>query len=99
MIEKLTPEQEEKLIEFKNECLKIGLSTEPIKRDAAEHQDLIDYIYKNHLSLPPPKIWYVDSPLMFNLILNFSFFDNEKDNLRTNLEANLRTNLWANLRT
>lgn len=97
MINSLTKKQEKELIKFRDECLKIGLSTEPIKRDQSEHRVMVDYIYKNYLKLDSPIIWYVDSPLMLNLIINF-VFPNLGDNLRDNLGANLRVNLGANLR-
>src|SRR3990167_4524998 len=112
MIEKLTEEQERNLINFRDECLKIGLSTEPIKRNITDHKKLLDFIYKNYLGLPAPAIWYVDSPLMFNLVMNILYElstrfkdnlqsnlqDNIQGNIRSNLQSNLKENLWNNLR-
>src|SRR3990167_7076715 len=104
MIEKLTEEQERNLINFRDECLKIGLSTEPIKRNITDHKELVDFIYKNYLGLPAPAIWYVDSPLMFNLVVNIlyelstRFKENLQSNLQDNLQDNLQSNLWNNLR-
>ena len=69
-IEKLTSGQEKQLIEFREKCLSIGLSTTPIKREIKEHREIVDYIYKNYLDLSSPVVWYVDSPLMLNLLLN-----------------------------
>ena len=91
-IEKLNEFQEKQLIEFREECLKIGLSTEPIKRDIKEHRENVDYIYKNYLKLSSPIIWYVDSPIMLNLIINLIF-----NNLGSNLQSNLKSNLESNL--
>jgi len=98
MINKLTPKQEKQLIEFREECLKIGLSTEPIKREIKEYKEIIDYIYKNYLNLSSPVIWYVDSPLMLNLLTNLVFPHLEKFNLWNNLGNNLGNNLRNNLR-
>src|SRR3990167_6748547 len=95
-IESLTKDQEVQLIAFRDECLQIGLSTAPINRDIKTHKSKIDYIYKNYLKLPPPAIWYVDSPLTINLLLNF-VFSNLRSNLRSNLWSNLRSNLRSNL--
>lgn len=68
MIEELTKEQEVKLEEFKEHCLQIGLSTERI--DRTKNQEEIDYIYKKFLKLKSPKIWYVESPLQYNYVIN-----------------------------
>src|SRR3990167_9120762 len=101
MIEKLTEEQERNLINFRDECLKIGLSTEPIKRNITDHKKLLDFIYKNYLGLPAPAIWYVDSPLMFNLVMNilYELSTRFKDNLQSNLQDNIQGNLWSNLQS
>ncbi len=92
MITKLTQKQQLQLTEFREDCLKIGLSTEPINRDIKTHKQIIDFLYKEYLQLPAPIIWYVDSPLMLNLLLNFVFKNLEKQNLWQNLEQNLRQN-------
>src|SRR3990167_6533823 len=101
MIEKLTEEQEKNLVNFRDECLKIGLSTEPIKRNITDHKKLLDFIYKNYLGLPAPAIWYVDSPLMFNLVMNilYELSTRFKDNLQSNLQDNIQGNLWSNLQS
>ena len=76
MIEKLTEKQTQQLVDFKSDCLKIGLSTDRIK--IGTHNKNIEYIYKYYLGLPMPIIWYVDSPLMLNLLLNFVFKELQK---------------------
>ena len=49
MIKKLTKQQEEQLIEFRNKYLKIGLSTNPINKK--EIPEVIKSIYKDYLDL------------------------------------------------
>lgn len=62
-----------KLEEYREECLNIGLSTQPIKRDFSQRKE-IDYIYKKYLNLDPPEIiWYVDSPLQFIYVINLLY--------------------------
>ncbi len=105
-IEKLTKEQENQLLKFQKECLNIGLSTERI--DKLRNQETVNWIYKKYLNIDKePYIWYVKSPLQYNLIINFlniknnlwiNLMNNLKNNLRNNLWNNLRNNLWNNLR-
>jgi hypothetical protein len=104
-LDKLTPLQEQQLIEFRQECLNIGLSTNRI--DRTKNQESINYIYKKYLNInKEPYIWYVDSPLMYNLIINIlynisddkNFKGNLRSNLRDNLSNNLSDNLWNDLR-
>jgi hypothetical protein len=99
MIEKLTKKQEKQLDKFKDECLQIGLSTEPIDKKAID--DNIEFVYKNYLGVnKKPYIWYCDSPIIFNLVLAVLFkTDILKDNLESKLESNLWSNLEANLRS
>jgi len=97
MVMGLNKKQEEQLLKFREECLAIGLSTEPIKREVSEHKKLIDFIYKEYLSLPSPVIFYIDSPLMFSLYINFVFKNFNRQNLWQNLEQNLGVNLEQNL--
>ncbi|MFX0022136.1 MAG: DUF6745 domain-containing protein [Candidatus Hermodarchaeota archaeon] len=88
MINHLTKEQEQQLIEFKQHCLDIGLSTEPIPRNKDFPE--IDYIYKNFLNLDPPIKWYVDSPLMLNMLIN-TFFSSDleiREKIRKNFSKN-----------
>lgn len=59
-IECLTPEQEDRLVEFREEWLRSGLSTEPSDRPKAERA--ITEMYKMIGKEPPEFRWY-DSPL------------------------------------
>jgi hypothetical protein len=98
MIEKLTLEQEKQLIEFRDYCLKSGLSTERIDRNRNRKE--INMLYKKYLNIDrEPYIWYVDSPLQYNLIINilYTLDNNLSNNLSNNLVDNLRNNLWNNL--
>ena len=95
-IDKLTPLQEKQLIDFKQECLEIGLSTDRINR--AKNQETVNWIYKKYLNIKEePYIWYVDSPLMYNLIINILFNLTQDINFRKNLGDNLQDNFWTNL--
>ena len=60
MIKKLTPEQEAKIPEFREEFRKIGLSTEPCDRPKAEH--FIRESYKYLKMKQPDQIFWFDSP-------------------------------------
>lgn len=98
MINSLTPLQEKQLIEFREKWLKIGLCCDPADKPLAEKA--LTKIYKNFLNLDTPYFWWVDSPLMANLIiaiLRKSSNGEVKENLRVNLQENLGENLWANL--
>jgi len=64
---KLTPEQQEKLIEFRDECLAIGLSCEPV--DAQLATETISAAYKI-MGLKVPEIRIVSSPLAANKLIN-----------------------------
>jgi|WetSurMetagenome_2_1015567.scaffolds.fasta_scaffold03341_10 hypothetical protein len=102
MINELTPKQNEQLINFRNECLSIGLSTEPL--DRTKHRELVNWLYQTYFNFGgEPKIWYVNSPLTYNLIINIlysindNFSDNISENLSNNLGDNLSNNLWVDL--
>ena len=107
MINELTKLQAQQLIEFRESCLSIGLSTAPM--DKQLHQELVSWLYKKYLGIEKsPYIWYVDSPLMYNFVINIvnyvekNFEENLENNLCNNLgenlRNNLRNNLWENLR-
>ena len=58
----------------------------------------IGWLYKKYLGKDAPYVWYCDSPLMAQLILNILNHNaNLGANLRANLGANLGDNLWDNL--
>lgn len=56
IIEKLTPEQEAKLPEYKKRWMKIGMSTEPVDKQATEK--FIAEIYKENGYSAPPFKWF-----------------------------------------
>lgn len=58
-IDKLTPEQEVKLVEFREEWLAIGRNTAPLDREKCS--ETIGKLYA-FMKLPPPEIRYVDGP-------------------------------------
>lgn len=68
MIEKLTSEQEQQLVKFRESCLQIGLCTDPI--DRTKNQKYVDFIYKKYLELPSPEIMYVESPVDYLKTIN-----------------------------
>lgn len=77
MIEKLTREQENQLVEYREYCLKRGLCTDPANRGLAENA--INAFYKK-LNKPKPYIWWCGSVWMFA----FNFIVKEKDMKRIN---------------
>jgi hypothetical protein len=90
MIEKLTPEQENRLPEFREEWLRIGTCTDPADRPRAEAA-----IAKMYAAIgePAPAFVWVDSPLSANILMNLL-----KKNKEASLRASLRDSLWASLR-
>ena len=94
-INKLTLKQESQLIEFREECRKIGLNTNPVdKPNTIKH---ITQLY-SFIDKKPPVFIFCPSPLFCNLQINFVKILFKKFNLETNLGTNLGTNLWDNLR-
>ena len=65
----LTPEQEQKLIKFRKECLEIGLSTKPINK--IKTKLCISKIYKDFLNKNIKNYWFCDSPLQATIWINF----------------------------
>jgi hypothetical protein len=60
MLHNLTDEERERLVEFRDKWLEIGMSTAKCDREAAEHH--VKQIYKAHgFEIPP--IYWADSPL------------------------------------
>jgi len=100
-IQEMTPEQEQQMVEFREEYLQIGLSTEPANRELAEQaiQSIRSKAHKECSSF----MWF-DGIATAELFLNIgaNLWDNLGDNLWANLSdnlgANLGDNLWANLR-
>jgi hypothetical protein len=101
-IDSLTKEQEGNLKSYYEECLKIGRSTKPADRPAAE--TALKKMY-SLLGKKEPFIWWVDGPASGSIIRTLlndknamkTIGDNLGDNLRDNLGANLWANLGANL--
>ena len=106
-IESLTPEQEQRLVAYRNKWLAIGRSTESANRPAAEKA--ITRMYEL-MGNPAPRFWWSDGPAVGSIVrtiltdekkganLGANLRANLGDNLRANLGANLRDNLEANLR-
>ena len=92
-IEKLTPEQEARIPEFREEWLRIGLSTEPADFDAAE--DAIKDAYKI-ARLEPPKLFIrLRSPLEGAIgaaILKGTKFDEAQ--VRAQVRDQVRAQVW-----
>jgi hypothetical protein len=90
MISKLTPEQENKIPEYLNYWLKVGIRTETIDRDKAKKA--MNFLYTKILKMKEPKQYlFLDSPMACQLVLNSS---NQLDN---QLENQLRNQLWNQL--
>ena len=61
MIDKLTKEQEEKLVEYRDKWLKIGLSTDRVS--LAVGKEISDYYYAKLLKKPIVPVVVMSSPL------------------------------------
>ena len=98
-IEQLTPEQEHRLVEWRNEWLAIGRATGPVDREATK---AVFVEFYKRLNLPAPIVWWCQSP--FQAAVYGGLFESlpvdsaAVANLRANLGDNLGANLWANLR-
>jgi hypothetical protein len=98
-IEKLTPEQEAYLPVFRDEWIKIGLSTERVDKDRATAAIKALYAAAGEAE---PVVMHFDSPMQcimaINFFRHFKAGAEERANLGANLRADLRANLGANLR-
>jgi len=112
-IEKLTPEQEAYLPIFRDEWLKIGLSTQRVDREASTAAVKRLYAAGGRAE---PLVMHFDSPMQCILAIHImrglgeikeqdlmadlwdNLWANLKANLRANLRADLRADLGANLR-
>ena len=92
-IESLTPEQEKRLVEYRNKWLAIGRSTEPANRPAAEKAITRMYEILGH---PKPRFWWSDGPAVGSLVR--AILTDKELKKGANLWANLRDNLGASLR-
>lgn len=61
-IDKLTPEQEAKMAEYRDKWLKIGLSTDPLSEDKTGLETIVRAMYRNAGLKEPNKFHYVASP-------------------------------------
>ncbi len=107
-IEKLTPEQESRFIEFRDKWLKIGLCTEPANRPLAE--DALIRSYKLAGLTPPKQIIWTTSPLAGALVVHFlkdekfmkELFkkikaDAKPTKLGDGVRASVRDSVWASV--
>ena len=110
--ESLTPEQEKRLVEYRNKWLAIGRSTEPANRPKAEAAITRMYELLGH---PQPRFWWSDGPAVGSLVrailtdkelkkgdslgasLGANLRDSLMDNLGANLGDSLRDSLWDSL--
>ena len=101
-ITKLTTSQETRLIEFREEWLKIGLCCEPA--DFTTGDEVIRGFYAR-LKKPSPIILHFSSPAICELAVNFIFMLlKEKPSqlwsqLGSQLESQLESQLWSQLRS
>ena len=99
-LESLTKEQEDLIPIIRQEWLDLFFKNKGnLNKSLFEQQ--IEWLYKR-LNLPKPFIWYCDSPIMCQIILNvlknnFNIRANIGDNIRDNIGANIGDNIWANI--
>jgi len=98
-IEKLTPEQEALIPVIRDKWLK-RFADGWVDKDKAEKQ--IKWLYR-FCKLDEPKVWYVDSPMMAQIIANLLSSGEIKEylsgaNVWANVGANVRDNVGANVR-
>src|SRR5581483_8306349 len=97
-ITKLTAAQERRLVEFREEWRRIGLSCEPA--NFAEGDEVIRGFYRR-LGKPEPIIFHFSSPAMCELVVNFIFalLNKEPKQLRSQLGSQLDSQLDSQLRS
>ena len=96
-IDRLTDEQYQQMIAFREEWRKIGLATGKANLEAM--RPAINNFYAS-IDKKPPILWRCRSPLEAQLIINILKIPQNQNlyaNLYANLGANLRANLGANL--
>lgn len=97
-INSLTPAQEKALVAYREKWLKIGRSTEPSNREAAEKA--ITRMYEL-IGKSKPRFWWCDGPAVGSMVR--AILSDPKNRAKTeilqgsNLENNLESNLWRNL--
>lgn len=90
MITELTKEQEEKMAEYRDKWIKIGLSTEPANRELAEEGVNEAYAV---LKLPAPKIIWCESPLQMALTRALTLESAKKDPNNVNFSPKISENI------
>ena len=95
-LESLTKEQEDLIPIIRQEWLDLFFKNKGnLNKSLFEQQ--IEWLYKR-LNLPKPFIWYCDSPIMCQIILNVLKNNfNIRANIGDNIRANIRDNIWANI--
>lgn len=68
MLEKLTNEQEAEIQNYLEKWLKVGYRTET--QDVEMAKEFVHFLYDKFLSLPVPEIYFVDSPLAGQKLIN-----------------------------
>ena len=94
MIEKLTPEQEKRLPEFRDDWFRVGTCTDPADRPRAE--SAITKMYAA-MGEPAPQFVWADSPLSANILICL-LRENKRALLGASLGDSLRDSLGASLR-
>ena len=97
MINNLTKEQEQKLIEHREEYLKWGLCCDTADKELAIKS--ITEMYKL-IDKKPPYFWFCDSPIMIQLVIQIlkNIKSEEWTNLGDNLGDNIRnSDLWGQM--
>jgi len=94
MIEQLTPEQEQRLQQHRDEWFRLAASTEPAERPAAEAaaRELAELG-----GVKVQRVVWVTTPEAGTAEWRASFTDAPSTLLRDSLWASLRTSLWASL--
>ena len=92
LIEKLTKEQEDKMVEYRDKWMSIGLSTEPADREMAEKG--IREAYKQGGIKTTPKIIWCGSPLSNGLTKSIVL-----DFKKTVVGDSVWASVWASVRT
>ena len=92
MIEKLTPEQESRIPEFRDKWLKIGLSTQQI--DFKKALEIKNIVYRKLLNKKDVPVILMDSPLtawLATRYLGYLFYENQ---VRNQVEDQVSNQVW-----
>ena len=102
MIESLTKEQEEKMAEYRDKWIKIGLSTEPADKKEAEEGIRVAY---KMAGLPQPKIVWAGSPfgnaltraIVTKILTDKKIGASVRDSVWASVGASVRASVWASV--